>query len=304
MKVHVWINRFRTLRKLLALCVSSVAAIMLTGCQTTPESPQYVVTVPFAAPLPSDYRSEVAVARYTELIEQAELANDQQAVLYYDRGKLFESLGLTTLARIDFSRAINLKPDFAEVYNFLGIHHTLMQQYSKAYEMFDSVLELNAEHEYAYLNRGIALYYGERPELAEDDLQAFLNFAPDDPYRVLWVYLAQKAQDSQRAQTSLNNMAQALDPQNWAYKLVAYFKGDISEQDLLSSLADGVESHHEFAERLCEAYFYLAKSHQAQGHNTLASDYFKLALSTNVYEFVEYKYARLELDIMAGEGAL
>ncbi|MFY8273186.1 lipoprotein NlpI [Pseudoalteromonas sp. SSDWG2] len=277
---------------------------MLTGCQSTPESPQYVVAVPFAAPLPSDYRSEVAIARYSELIEQAELANDQQALLYYDRGKLFDSLGLSTLARIDFSRAVNLKPDLAEVYNFLGIHHTLMQQYGKAYEMFDSVLELNSEHQYAYLNRGIALYYGDRPGLAIDDLQSFLNFAPDDPYRVLWVYLAQQAQDPKQAKANLDAMAQALDPQNWAYQLVAFYKGDISEKVLLESLPKGVESHQEYAERLCEAYFYLAKHHQALGHMSLASDYLKLALSTNVYEFVEYKYARLELDIMAGEGAL
>ncbi|MBS3796327.1 MULTISPECIES: lipoprotein NlpI [unclassified Pseudoalteromonas] len=291
------------MRKTLSLTVASVITLLLTGCQSVPDSPQYVVTVPFAAPLPSDYRSEVAVARYSELIEQAELPSDQQALLYYDRGKLFDSLGLSTLARIDFSRAVNLKPDLAEVYNFLGIHHTLMQQYGKAYEMFDSVLELNSEHEYAYLNRGIALYYGERPGLASDDLQTFLQFAPDDPYRVLWVYLAERAEDPVKAKASLMDMAQALDPQNWAYQLVAFYQGKITERELLATLAEGVESHQEYAERLCEAYFYIAKSHQAKGENTLASDYFKLALSTNVYEFVEYKYARLELDIMAGEGA-
>ncbi|WP_105213008.1 MULTISPECIES: lipoprotein NlpI [unclassified Pseudoalteromonas] len=291
------------MRKTLSLTVAGVITLLLTGCQSVPDSPQYVVTVPFAAPLPSDYRSEVAVARYSELIEQADLPSDQQALLYYDRGKLFDSLGLSTLARIDFSRAVNLKPDLAEVYNFLGIHHTLMQQYGKAYEMFDSVLELNSEHEYAYLNRGIALYYGERPGLASDDLQAFLRFAPDDPYRVLWVYLAERDEDPLKAKANLRDMAQALDPQNWAYQLVAFYQGKITEKALLGTLAEGVESHQEYAERLCEAYFYIAKSHQAKGENTLASDYFKLALSTNVYEFVEYKYARLELDIMAGEGA-
>ena len=43
--------------------------------------------------------------------------------------------------------------------------------------------------------------------------------------------------------------------------------------------------------------------HQAAGDNYLAADYFRLALATNVHEFVEYKYARLELELMAGENA-
>ena len=41
-----------------------------------------------------------------------------------------------------------------------------MQQYEQAYEFFDSALELNEQHEYAYLNRGIALY-ADRPLLAQ-----------------------------------------------------------------------------------------------------------------------------------------
>ena len=40
------------------------------------------------------------------------------AQLYYDRGVLFDSLGLSTLARIDFNRAVKLKPDLAEVITF------------------------------------------------------------------------------------------------------------------------------------------------------------------------------------------
>ena len=177
-----------------------------------------------------------------------------------------------------------------------------MMQYTKAYEMFDNVLELDGEHEYAYLNRGIALYYGARPQLAVTDLRSFLDFAPDDPYRVLWLYLAQRDIDVEAALSQLNTSKQALDPQNWAYNLVALYAGDIDEETLLNGISQGVESQQELSQRLCEAYFYLAKLHQAKGEETLATDYFRLALSTNVYEFVEYKYARLELAIMAGEG--
>ncbi len=281
----------------LALC----AAAILGGCQSMGAvSGEHVVKVPFSVPLPFDYRSEIAVARYSELLARTDLPEEQQAQLYYDRGVLFDSLGMQTLARIDFNRAVKMKPDLAEVYNFLGIHHTLMQQYGKAYEMFDSVLELNEQHEYAYLNRGIALYYGNRPELASKDLGEFLARSPEDPYRVLWLYLAQSEYQPELAKQTLKQHAGALDKESWAYQLVALYSGEIGEQAFIANLREGVNTPQEYAQRLCEAYFYLGKLYQAQGKQGLAGDYFKLALATNVYEFVEYKYARLELDIMAG----
>ena len=37
---------------------------------------------------------------------------------------------------------------------------------------------------------------------------------------------------------------------------------------------------------------------QNKGYNSAAANFFKLSLSTNVYEFVEHRYARLELELM------
>ncbi|OUS74488.1 lipoprotein NlpI [Pseudoalteromonas sp. A601] len=281
---------------------ATVALLSLSACQSTTQAePTPIINVPFTAPLASDFRSEIAIARYSELLNRTDLSTEQQAKLYYDRGVLFDSLGMATLARIDFNRAVQMKPDLAEVYNFLGIHHTLMQQYEKAYEFFDSALELNEQHEYAYLNRGIALYYGDRPTLATADLAEFLQRAPSDPYRVLWLYLAQSHDNSEQALIDLKAKAQGLDETQWAYGLISLYLGDMSEQSFLASIGEGVSSNEEYAQRLCEAYFYLAKMYQARGLDYEAADFFRLALATNVHEFVEYKYARLELELMAGD---
>ena len=281
------------------IALASFAILSLSACQTTTQSESApVVNVPFTAPLASDFRSEIAIARYSELLNRADLTPEQQAKLYYDRGVLFDSLGMTTLSRIDFNRAVKLKPDLAEVYNFLGIQHTLMQQYEKAYELFDSALELDEEHEYAYLNRGIALYYGDRPSIAKTDFSQFLARSPNDPYRVLWVYLAQAKLDKDSAVAELKTNSKALDDSQWAYQLISLFAGDMSEHTFLSGVSDGVKSEQEYAQRLCEAYFYLAKLHQAAGDTYVAADYFRLALSTNVHDFIEYKYARLELELL------
>jgi len=120
------------------LALASFTILSLSACQSTSKAESMpIVNVPFTAPLASDFRSEIAIARYSELLNRVDLSPEQQAKLYYDRGVLFDSLGMTTLSRIDFNRAVKLKPDLAEVYNILGIQHTLMQQYEKAYEFFD-----------------------------------------------------------------------------------------------------------------------------------------------------------------------
>lgn len=284
----------------LANIVVPLMLLGLVGCKSTPpEATKNIVNVPLAVPLQANFRNEIAIARFNELLLQPDMAVEQRAQLLYNRGMLYDSIGLQTLARIDFNRAVQLKPDLAEVYNFLGIHQTLEQNYGRAYEMFDAVLELDEQHEYAYLNRGIALYYGERPALAVQDFKAFLARAPKDAYRIMWLYLAQSQVDPELAKQTLSANSESLDPNEWSSQLVELYLGTLSEPQFLAQIAEGVSTQEEYAQRLCEAYFYLAKQAQATGDTASAINYFKLALATNVFEFVEHKYARLELDLLA-----
>jgi lipoprotein NlpI len=251
-----------------------------------------------AEPLAINYKSEIALARLTEVIHRAEITDVQRAELYYDRGVIYDSVGLRSLARLDFNRALRLKPDLVDAYNFLGIHYTQLQEFNQAYEAFDSALDLSPEHEYAYLNRGIALYYGGRAELSIVDFNEFHQNKKSDPYRILWLYLAEHEQDKVNAKIALKSYSNFVADNVWAKKIIQLYLGEISQQVFVSQLTLGVSSNKALSERLCEAYFYLGKYSQLQGKNTSAANFFKLALSTNVYEFVEHRYAKLELDLM------
>lgn len=253
-----------------------------------------------AEPMEVNYKSEIALARLTEVLHRAEISDVQKAQLYYDRGVIYDSVGLRSLARLDFNRALRLKPDLIEAYNFIGIHFTQLQEFNQAYDAFDSALDLAPEHEYAFLNRGIALYYGGRPELAADDFLMFMNKQLDDPYRILWLYLAEKEVNDDTALVNLKARSARINEQVWAKQIIQLYVGEINEQQFMTNLSVGVSSNKELTDRLCEAYFYLAKMYQAKGHDHIASNYFKLTLSTNVYEFVEHRYAKLELDLMRG----
>jgi lipoprotein NlpI len=63
----------------------------------------------------------------------------------------------------------------------------------------------------------------------------------------------------------------------------------------------GLNNPRQLAERLCEAYFYLAKWHQARGDANQALIYYHKTLATNVYEFVEHRYARMEMAKLRGD---
>ncbi len=251
-----------------------------------------------AEPLPINFKSEVAIARLSEVINRVKITDEQKAQLHYDRGVLYDSVGLRSLARLDFSHALKLQPSLFDAHNFLGIHFTQMKEFSQAYEEFDSVIELAPEHEYARLNRGIALYYGDRPALAAQDFKDFHHKQSDDPYRLLWLYLAEYKIDTVLAKQNLKERAELVDDLTWAKQVIHLYLGNIEQAQFISDLTKNVKSNKELTDRLCEAYFYLGKYNQSLGRLSAAANFFKLSLSTNVYEFVEHRYARLELDLM------
>ena len=160
------LNRFN-------LTIVSVV-VFLSGCATQSLQPIPYDELVIVEPVSVAFEQEKDLAQTNEILNRVELTDEQQAQLLYLRGVSYDSVGLTSLSRLDFVRALNLKVDMVEAYNFLGIYATLAQNFDQAYDYFDSVVELKPDHQYVYLNRGIALYYGNRPKLAGDDFSKFV----------------------------------------------------------------------------------------------------------------------------------
>ena len=266
-------------------------SVLLTGCVSTTDSTANIMV----APVSPDYKLEVTLARLNEILSNMELSDEQRARFHYDRGVRYDSVGLKILAKIDFHQALKLQPDLVDAYNFLGIYYTQDGEYESAYEAFDDVLELSSEYEYAYLNRGIALYYGERYKLAVEDMKSFYELNPQDGYRVLWLYITQATIDAKNAFTELAAQRESLKAGEWSTVLVDYYLGKVDDDQVFKLAENNLTRPNEYAERLCEAYFYMAKIAQAKGQDDRAANYFKLTLATNIYDFVEHRYARLEL---------
>ncbi|AXF78306.1 lipoprotein NlpI [Erwinia tracheiphila] len=269
-------------------------AILLAGCSNSDWRNNEVLAVALQPTL----QQEVILARMEQIFASRALTDDERAQLLYERGVLYDSLGLRALARNDFSQALSIRPDMPEVFNYLGIYLTQAGNFDAAYEAFDSVLELDPTHNYAHLNRGIALYYGGRFKLAQDDLLAFYQDDPNDPFRSLWLYLDEREVDANKAIVALQQRYDKAVREQWGWNIVEFYLGNISETKLMDRLKADATDNTSLAEHLSETNFYLGKHYLSLGEKDNAKALFKLTVANNVHNFVEHRYALLELALL------
>ncbi|MDX1705066.1 lipoprotein NlpI [Pseudidiomarina sp.] len=285
--------------KPLAAALAGVLLLLLQGCMIAPqEQPEDALKNLFVvAPQPPELRYQLEVAKLSQVIAEEQLSAETMAELLYRRGALYDGLGMTALARIDFNHALEYQPRLADAYNYLGIHFTQAAQFDYAFEAYEATLELDPDHPYAHLNRGVAAYYDSRFDLAVDDLLYYFEQSPADPYRVLWLYLAEVELDREQARINLAQRRIAHGGDEWGWVLSDLMLGAISPVDFIDRhAARDLREDETLAERMCEAYFYLGKHQQLAGQHKLATVYFRLALTTSVYMFLEHRYAGLELE--------
>ncbi|MGU0055685.1 lipoprotein NlpI [Enterobacter hormaechei] len=235
-------------------------ALTLAGCSNSAWRKSEVLAVPLQPTL----QQEVILARMEQILASRALTDDERAQLLYERGVLYDSLGLRALARNDFSQALAIRPDMPEVFNYLGIYLTQAGNFDAAYEAFDSVLELDPTYNYAHLNRGIALYYGGRDKLAQDDLLAFYQDDPNDPFRSLWLYIVEQKLDEKQArstETALREIGQG----TVGMEHCRVHLGNISEATLMERLKADATDNTSLAEHLSETNFYLGKYYLSLG---------------------------------------
>ena len=242
------------------------------------------------------FEQEVMIVRISQVLLVGKMSNEERASLHFERGVLYDSLGLWALARYDFTQALALQPKMAAVYNYLGLYLLLDEDYDGALEAFNTVFSLDPDYEYTFLNRALDFYYVERYNLAEQDFLAFYQRNKSDPYRVLWLYLNELKFKPAEAQKNLAQRAVGLSQDYWGTYIVQYYLGKLWVQELQAKAQQfATKTATQYAEILTETYFYLAKQKLNMGQVDEAETLFKLAVANQVYNFVEYRFAVFEL---------
>ncbi|WP_290521122.1 lipoprotein NlpI [Aggregatibacter sp. oral taxon 458] len=273
------------------------SVFVLSGCVSLSNTFVSKNKVVLAEQNPSQhFEQEVMIVRISQVLLVGKMSNEERASLHFERGVLYDSLGLWALARYDFTQALALQPKMAAVYNYLGLYLLLDEDYDGALEAFNTVFSLDPDYEYTFLNRALDFYYVERYNLAEQDFLAFYQRNKSDPYRVLWLYLNELKFKPAEAQKNLAQRAVGLSQDYWGTYIVQYYLGKLSVQELQAKAQQfATKTATQYAEILTETYFYLAKQKLNMGQIDEAETLFKLAVANQVYNFVEYRFAVFEL---------
>lgn len=298
-------------RKFTLAVATVMLALGLSACTTSSQEDQMVFDPPLNSHFSIDNRDviltqpdlaereqyQLIISHLTQLLGQRNATHEQKAQILYQLGVLYDRLGLDVTARTMFMSALIEVPDYAQVYNFLGIYLASNERFSEAYDAYDSVLEIDPEETYAYFNRGIALYYGNRAELGISDLEKFYEADPNDPFRMAWLYILERTVHGEEyAKTHLAERRSKVDKEvPWGLEVLDYYLGKINSHQLIDIVRQSKLDKVELGRRLCEAYFYMAKIADFEGDYKRAYDLFHLCISTSVSGYLEYRYALLEV---------
>ena len=246
-------------------------------------------------------RDQLIVIQLSQMLESRQAKTpSERAGIFYDLGLIYDRLGLEASARSMFLNSLSERPDFAAAYNIIGVYLAQNENYQDAFEAFDSALELDPDNLYPLMNRAIALYYTNRANIAVNDMKNFLKADINDPYRMLWLYIIENealSHDVALSHLKENYEKASSDAKNdnWAFNIVDFYIGKKSKQDLIEDMTANEVPLAEKQSRLCEGYFYIGKEFMRQGEDKLAYDYFKLSMATQMYGYLEYRYAFTEI---------
>jgi len=275
----------------------SLALLVTAGCASTSNHQAEWVLPPMVEALQPSLQQEVQIARLSQLLGRTDLPNETRAKILYERGNYYDSVGLRNLARLDYEQSLAIYPAQADLFNLLGVYFTEKRNFDAAYDAFDSALELAPDNSYAARNRAIALYYGGRFDLALEEMQQHYNQDSSDPFSALWLYIIKSEITPEIARQELEQSYQNRNDK-WGWIMVAITLGEISEKQAFKAIVESTRDKVVLAQHLTEAYFYLGKRYQQSDSEqdiAKAISFYRLAISFNVFEYVEHRYAILEL---------
>ncbi len=114
----------------------------------------------------------------TECIPLAKDA-DEKSKIYYNRGANYGRKGEHDRALEDYSKAIELKPDYADAYHDRGVTYGRKGEYDRALENFSKAIELKPDDADAYHNRGVAYNKKGEHDRALEDFSKAIELKPD-----------------------------------------------------------------------------------------------------------------------------
>lgn len=124
---------------------------------------------------------DVQIAACTAVIGSHHLAKAELAAAYYFRGHAYAEKNWLVRARLDFGRALELRPDYPEALVGRGELLTQRNKWREAVWDYDRAIRLKPDFADAYVDRGIAFDTLHQFDRAIADFDRALTLRPHDP---------------------------------------------------------------------------------------------------------------------------
>jgi lipoprotein NlpI len=236
-----------------------------------------------------------AVQRLSGEIEGGQLEGERLAAAYLERGVAYSNLYRNEESIADLSKAIELDPLNAAHYEDRAVVYVRVGNVAAAQADIDMALGLDRSRPYAWRDQGRMAWHRGDYEQAARYFANSLQYADRElaPYAVLWLYLAAE-RAGKDGSAPLNYMLARLEPGAWPYPLLSLFAGTLTAEQTLAAAAS--RNARLERERRCEALFYTGEFYLLRGNRERATQLFRDTLETGVTEFLEYDWARFELE--------
>jgi len=235
--------------------------------------------------------------RFTQGIESGRWQGRDLGELYRVRGITYSHLTDNQRAVEDLNKAIELDAFNPQYYEDRAITYLKLRDFANARTDLSMSLGLDRKRPTAYREEGrLASYQGEHARAARSFAQALdYDEGMGALYAAIWVHLA-VARGALNMPSPLPPYAAAVPPAQWPAPVVRMLVGTISPAEAIA-LADAPDPDT-FLNQKCEAYFYAGEQYLVQHDQNAARAAFEAAVATGVTDFVEYDWAKRELELM------
>jgi lipoprotein NlpI len=282
-------------RALRACSLATVAALLLLVTLSHAVEPSSEELAQVAAKKQRSLASRIEAL--TNEIESGRLEGKDLADAYRLRGVAYSELDDNERSVRDFSSAIELEQVTVQYYEDRAIGYLRLRKFAEANTDLDMALGLDTKYPPAHREKGrLSAYQGEWDSAARSFSLAMQNDqGMGAAYGAIWLQVA-AIRAGLDGTSPLPQLAAALPPAQWPAPIVQMLLGKISPEQAVAA-ADNRDPAT-YLEQQCEAYFYVGEYYMAQRDTERARAAFEATVATGVTEFLEYDWARRELELM------
>lgn len=203
-----------------------------------------------------------------------------------NRGHAYWSKGEFDRALHDYEEAIRLKPGLPELLYGRGNVYRMKGESDRAIQDYDRVVQLDPNHYRAFYWRGFIHSVRREYRTSIVDFANGVRVSCNDPWVVLWLYLARsRAGEDGRQELAISTANR--DSRIWPGPLVELYLGARSVESVFKAVSNTRE--------LCHAYFYVGQYEVIANRMDNATRMFEKAAGTCVRNSAEQASARTEL---------